>query len=113
MASAHSVWSCIPLLGRVLANGDCNDNQPDMFPGAPSTSQGVDNDCSGGIEPTELSECPGDFNGDGLRNTSDLLQLLSNFGCNAGCTKSMDSSDDVDIQDLLLWLIVLGLPCDS
>lgn len=106
------VWSCIPLLGRVLIDGDCNDNEPDMFPGAPSTTQGVDNDCSGGIEPVELSECPGDFNGDGLRNTSDLLIMLSNFGCEAGCLTSMDSSDDVDIQDLLLWLTVLGSPCD-
>ena len=60
----------------------------------------------------ELSECPGDFNGDGLRNTSDLLIMLSNFGCEAGCLTSMDSSDDVDIQDLLLWLTVLGSPCD-
>ena len=107
-----AVWSCIPLLGRVLADGDCNDNQPDMFPGAPATTQGVDNDCSGGIDPAELSECPGDFNGDGLRNTSDLLQMLSNFGCEGGCITSMDSSDDVDIQDLLLWLTVLGSTCD-
>ena len=84
--------------GKVLIDGDCNDNEPDMFPGAPSTTQGVDNDCSGGIEPLELSECPGDFNGDGLRNTSDLLIMLSNFGCEAGCLTSMDSSDDVDIK---------------
>ena len=107
-----AVWSCIPLLGRVLANGDCNDTEPEMYPGAPSTTQGWDNDCSGTIDPVELAQCPGDFNGDGLRNTGDLLVFLSDFGCILGCTTSMDNSDDVDIQDLLLWLTVLGFSCD-
>lgn len=107
-----AVMSCIPLLGRVLLNGDCNDYEPEMYPGAPSSAQGWDNDCNGTIDTIELSPCPGDFNGDGNRNTSDLLYMLSNFGCTQGCTASMDSSDDVDVQDLLNWLIVFSAPCN-
>ena len=108
-----AVWSCIPLLGRALASGDCNDYEPNMFPGAPPTSQGWDNDCSGFIDFDELAACPGDFDENGNRNTSDLLELLSNFGCTSGCTASMDDSDDVDISDLLSWLLYYGATCSE
>ena len=107
-----AVWSCVQVFGRSLLDGDCNDNEANMYPGALPTASGVDNDCNGVIDESEWSDCPGDFNGDGWRNTTDMLHLLSSFGCQQGCTASMDASDDIDIQDLLVWLMVYSVPCD-
>lgn len=56
--------------------------------------------------------CPGDFNGDGVRNTADLTILLAQFG-NVGPGNSADLNDDnaVNTQDLTLFLAVFGDPC--
>jgi hypothetical protein len=56
--------------------------------------------------------CAGDFNGDGFRNTTDLLLFLSNFGCTSGCAPYDLSGDDAtNTQDLLSFLSVFGIPC--
>ena len=104
------LWSCVQVFGWSMLHGDCNDDEANMYPGAPPTTSGVDNDCNGVIDENEWSDCPGDFNGDGLRNTTDMLHLLSSFGCQQGCTASMDASDDIDIQDFLEWLMFTQFP---
>ena len=110
--NAPVALSCTPLTERVLTPGDCNDNEATMYPGAPALEDGMDNNCDGVIADLELNPCPGDFDLDGNRTINDMLQLLSNFGCEAGCSSSMDNQDTVDTADLLLWLGVFGLDCD-
>lgn len=56
--------------------------------------------------------CWGDFNGDGERNITDMLILLSNFGCLQDCIADMNGDDIVSTDDLLLFLGVFGQPCE-
>ena len=111
-ASMPVVLSCVPVVNHVLVPGDCNDARGDMHPGAPGTSAGVDNNCDGVIEGDEWAECLGDFDGDGYRNVSDMLNILSSFGCTNGCTASMNALDAVAIDDLLIYLSLFGLACE-
>jgi len=106
-----ALFSCTPLVNRTLTPGDCNDAEATMYPGAQALGVGVDNDCSGVIDADELAACPGDFNGDGQRGVGDMLHLLSHFGCEVGCTASMNDQDLVNITDLLMYLSVFGAAC--
>jgi hypothetical protein len=61
----------------------------------------------------DVCECWGDLNDDGLRNLSDLAQLLGNYG-QTGMTYvdgDLDLDGDVDIADLAWLLSVYGNPC--
>ena len=57
--------------------------------------------------------CPGDFNGNYLIDVSDLLSMLSEFGCSSECSNDLDEDGVVGIGDLLILLGGLGLPCPS
>ncbi|MEP0845628.1 MAG: hypothetical protein HRF50_02280 [Phycisphaerae bacterium] len=62
----------------------------------------------------EPEPCPGDLNGDGVRDLADLSALLSNYGSPAGMTYEdgdMDGDGDVDLADLSAILEVYGLAC--
>lgn len=62
----------------------------------------------------EPEPCPGDLNGDGQRDLSDLSGLLQNFGNPGGMTfedGDLDADGDVDLADLSAMLEVFGLPC--
>ena len=48
--------------GYVADSGDCDDGDPDVFPGATELCDGIDNDCSGAPAPDEV-----DVDGDGVR----------------------------------------------
>jgi hypothetical protein len=45
--------------------------------------------------------CPGDFDGSGVVDVSDLLQLLGAWGPCGGCIEDLDGSGSVDVSDLL------------
>ncbi len=61
---------------------------------------------------TTAAGCLGDFNGDMVIDTNDLLQLLSGFGCQSSCTVDLTDDDMVDTTDLLLFLSVFGTACN-
>lgn len=54
-------------------------------------------------------DCPGDFDGSGVRDLSDLAVLLAAFGGSAG--GDMDGDGDTDLADLAMLLALFGAPC--
>jgi hypothetical protein len=55
--------------------------------------------------------CPGDINGDGGMNVSDLLVILSEFGCSSNCTADIDSDGSVTVGDILYFLSIFSDGC--
>lgn len=58
--------------------------------------------------------CPGDFNTDGLRNTSDLVSFLSNFGQTVppgNPVGDFNNDNVINTSDLVAFLSVFGVPC--
>ncbi|PCJ81434.1 MAG: hypothetical protein COA49_04880 [Bacteroidetes bacterium] len=117
---------------------DCNDGDALMFPGAPGTFSGIDNDCNSIIEGDEIITilgcvdplainydptattsdgtceyiiCSGDYNNDGVISVSDLLELLSTFGCTSNCVTDLTGDDMVSVGDLLNLLSLYGTNC--
>lgn len=102
------------LIGFVTDATDCDDTRNDVYPGAPGTQDGVDNDCSGGpLDPEEESQCPEDLDNDGLVNVNDILLLLAEFGCVTDCTFDLNGVPGVDVADFLILLGAFGLPCSN
>jgi len=102
------------LIGFVTNATDCDDSRNDVYPGAPGTQDGVDNDCSGGpLAPDEESQCPEDLDNDGFVNVNDILLLLGEFGCVEGCTLDVNGIPGVDVADFLIVLGAFGLPCSN
>ncbi|MFM1932245.1 MAG: hypothetical protein RL226_1548 [Bacteroidota bacterium] len=105
------VQLCQVQSGYVLDSSDCDDSNPLVYPGAPPTADGVDNNCDGTIGPGEVA-CFADLNNDGLVNTADLLILLSNMGCTSNCgAADMNNDGAVNTADLLILLSMLGQAC--
>ena len=97
--------------GISLETGDCDDTDASVYPGAPGTGEGVDNNCDGEVSGAELLPCPADVNGDGQITVADVLLLLSDFGCAMDCGGDVDGDDAVTVADILLVLAAFGQPC--
>ena len=96
----------------MLDNTDCDDTRNDVYPGAPGTAQGIDNNCNGTIDPAEVAVCLGDFNNDGQINIADLLVLLGDFGCNTSCSADLNGDNAVNSSDALLFFGLFGTSCN-
>ncbi len=56
--------------------------------------------------------CPEDINGNGTIEVSDVLLLLSDFGCTSDCTGAdIDGDGAVSVTDILLLLAAFGEDC--
>ena len=55
--------------------------------------------------------CPGDLNGDGVVDLTDLAILLSDFDCTGGCAGDVDADGDADLTDLAILLANFDAPC--
>ena len=58
-------------------------------------------------------ECPYDLDGNGNIGNGDLLILLTEYGCTAGCNIDFNNDGTTDVNDLLAFLNQWGLPCSS
>jgi hypothetical protein len=99
--------------GHTFVSGDCNDANSTMYPGAPGTGAGVDNNCNGTLDLDEEAPttCPEDLNQDGSVTVADVLAVLAEFGCASGCTADVDSDGNVNVADVLALLAAFGGNC--
>lgn len=83
-----------------------------LIPGMPALVIGSENIIAFevGVEPEPV--CFGDTDEDGAVGFSDLLNILSAWGCE-GCPEDIDESGVVDFGDLLGVLSVWGTSCDA
>jgi hypothetical protein len=89
---------------------DCDDADAATYPGAPGTSSGLDNNCDGVISADELA-CLLDLTGDLLVSVSDVLVVLSEFGCLVGCAADITGDGAVTVSDVLELLGGFGDNC--
>jgi hypothetical protein len=55
--------------------------------------------------------CYSDFDGDGERTVTDLLWVLSEYGCVSGCTADLNGDGMVTVIDLMNLLSNYGVSC--
>ena len=60
---------------------------------------------------TDGPACPTDLDGDGFHGASDILALLSEFGCSVGCTLDITGDGTVSALDILALLALYGEAC--
>ena len=57
------------------------------------------------------NEFTGDFDGDGVIGSTDILVLISDYGCLSNCTIDFNANGSTDINDLLFLLALFGESC--
>jgi hypothetical protein len=106
----HTVY--VPLL-RIhwigSANGMvCLTGEPEvMNESLQKTLFDLDNPC----QEQTTSPCPGDLDGDLVITVSDILDVLSEFGCVTKCTSDLNGDGVVNVTDVLLVLSAFGTAC--
>ena len=85
----------------------CTDPEACNFDPAASTDDGTcDYACPN-------PSCPGDVDGDGVHGATDILVILSQFGCTADCTWDITGDGTVSTHDILALLALYGETCSD
>ncbi|MEO0601539.1 MAG: putative metal-binding motif-containing protein, partial [Myxococcota bacterium] len=87
--------SCDPVVGRVTGDGDCDDADDAIHPGATEACDGVDNDCANGVDDgLVFTDYFVDADGDGFGTGSAVAscQVLADHSTQAG------DCDDADVD---------------
>lgn len=83
-----------PPLGYILVGGDCDDANNSVYPNAPETCDGVDNDCINGIDDGIATiTYYRDFDADNYGDPMDSLQTCSNIAPAGYVTDNTDCDD--------------------
>lgn len=59
------------------------------------------------------SQCPEDLDGDGFFGATDILAVLSEFGCSSECTVDITGDGAVSANDILALLALYGQGCEE
>ena len=57
------------------------------------------------------ANCPSDLDGDGVHGATDILDVLSEYGCTSGCVRDVTGDGVVSANDILLVLALYGQSC--
>jgi len=68
----------------------------------------LDNPC----QEQTTQTCPGDMDGDLVVSVSDVLDVLSEFGCASACTMDVNGDGATNVTDILLVLSAFGTTCN-
>ncbi len=76
--SSTSMSACSAPANYVAVGGDCNDSNASVHPGATELCNGVDDDCTGGVDNGAAAQCPGNY---------PLATNVASWSCGTGtCT---------------------------
>jgi choice-of-anchor B domain-containing protein len=104
--------ACAEIAGTSLIGGDCNDSDATVYPGAPGTSDNVDNNCNELIDPSEINSCA-DLDGDMIITINDLFIFNGDSGCvGEDCVADINNDGLVSVLDLLILIADFGEVCD-
>ena len=109
MASANSLpmnfCGSVTPAGTVTLDGDCNDANSTMYPNAPGTGIGIDNNCNGIIDADEEAApvCPEDVTQDGTISVADVLAILAEFRMPKDCEYDVDGDEAISQSVTCCW----------
>ena len=99
--ASASAFICLPVEGAL----GCTDLEACNFnPAAELDNESCEYDCPNPY-------CLGDFNNDGVYGATDVLDVLSDYGCFVDCSKDVTGDGVVSANDILAVLALYGASC--